>query len=76
MGGFFVCIMSKNTPTQDLIIIGGGVMGLMTAYYASAFVNKITILEKRQLVAIIKMHHHLVSPDQFTKIISIRNIFH
>ena len=31
---------------QDLIIIGGGIMGLMTAYYASSFVKKITILEK------------------------------
>jgi len=32
--------------TQDLIIIGGGVMGLCTAYYASQFTSKITILEK------------------------------
>lgn len=31
---------------QDLIIIGGGIMGLMTAYYASDFVKNITILEK------------------------------
>lgn len=31
---------------QDLIIIGGGVMGLFTAYYASAFVQRITILER------------------------------
>lgn len=31
---------------QDLTIIGGGVMGLFTAYYASHFTNKITILEK------------------------------
>ncbi len=31
---------------QDLTIIGGGVMGLFTAYYASAFVKNITILEK------------------------------
>ena len=31
---------------QDLTIIGGGVMGLFTAYYASAFVENITILEK------------------------------
>jgi sarcosine oxidase len=29
-----------------LIIIGGGVMGICTAYYASQFTNKITILEK------------------------------
>jgi glycine/D-amino acid oxidase-like deaminating enzyme len=31
---------------QDLTIIGGGVMGLCTAYAASHFTNKITILEK------------------------------
>ncbi len=31
---------------QDLTIIGGGVMGLFTAYYASEFVKNITILEK------------------------------
>ncbi|HTK07753.1 MAG TPA: FAD-dependent oxidoreductase [Ktedonobacteraceae bacterium] len=31
---------------QDLTIIGGGVMGLFTAYYASAFTRNITILEK------------------------------
>jgi sarcosine oxidase/L-pipecolate oxidase len=32
--------------TQNLTIIGGGIMGLCTAYYASEFVQKITILEK------------------------------
>ena len=31
---------------QDLIIIGGGVMGLCTAYYASQFTHRITLLEK------------------------------
>jgi glycine/D-amino acid oxidase-like deaminating enzyme len=31
---------------QDLIIIGGGVMGLCTAYYASQFVDRVTLLEK------------------------------
>jgi sarcosine oxidase/N-methyl-L-tryptophan oxidase len=31
---------------QDLVIIGGGIMGLSTAYYASQFTSKITILEK------------------------------
>ncbi|HYK08788.1 MAG TPA: FAD-dependent oxidoreductase [Candidatus Eisenbacteria bacterium] len=31
---------------QDLIIIGGGIMGLMTAYYASPFVRNIVVLEK------------------------------
>jgi glycine/D-amino acid oxidase-like deaminating enzyme len=32
--------------TQNLTIIGGGIMGLCTAYYASEFVHNITILEK------------------------------
>ncbi len=31
---------------QNLTIIGGGIMGLCTAYYASEFVQNITILEK------------------------------
>lgn len=31
---------------QDLTIIGGGVMGLFTAYYASRFVRRVTVLEK------------------------------
>src|SRR5271157_1748573 len=31
---------------QNLTIIGGGIMGLCTAYYATEFVQKITILEK------------------------------
>ena len=35
-----------SNATQDLTIIGGGVMGLFTAYYASEFVENITILEK------------------------------
>lgn len=40
----------KNTKQQqDLIIIGGGIMGLMTAYFASSFVKNITILEKRTI---------------------------
>src|SRR6266436_5369486 len=34
---------------QDLVIIGGGVMGLCTAYAASHFTNKITILEKSSI---------------------------
>ena len=37
---------SMREETQDLTIIGGGIMGLFTAYYASSFINKITILEK------------------------------
>ncbi len=36
--------MRENT--QDMMIIGGGIMGLFTAYYASSFVDRITILEK------------------------------
>jgi glycine/D-amino acid oxidase-like deaminating enzyme len=35
--------------TQDLIIIGGGVMGLCTAYAASHLTNKITLLEKSSI---------------------------
>lgn len=31
---------------QDLIVIGGGIMGLMTAYYASLMGKRVTILEK------------------------------
>jgi sarcosine oxidase/N-methyl-L-tryptophan oxidase len=31
---------------QDVTIIGGGVMGLFTAYYASHFVPRVTVLEK------------------------------
>jgi N-methyl-L-tryptophan oxidase len=38
-----------NQQTQDLIIIGGGIMGLMTAYFASDFIKNITILEKRTI---------------------------
>ncbi|HSW89194.1 MAG TPA: FAD-dependent oxidoreductase [Candidatus Saccharimonadales bacterium] len=38
----------KNNK-QNLIIIGGGIMGLFTAYYASQFGKKITILEKRTI---------------------------
>ncbi len=34
---------------QDLVIIGGGVMGLFTAYAAAPFANKITILEKSRI---------------------------
>jgi N-methyl-L-tryptophan oxidase len=40
---------NKKIQTQDLIIIGGGIMGLMTAYYASDLVNNITILEKKTI---------------------------
>lgn len=34
---------------QDLVIIGGGIMGLFTAYYASLFSNRIILLEKREI---------------------------
>src|SRR5215471_3881931 len=34
---------------QDLTIIGGGIMGLCTAYYASERVRNITILEKESI---------------------------
>jgi sarcosine oxidase len=34
------------TPRQDLVIIGGGVMGLFTAYYASRYRPAITVLER------------------------------
>lgn len=37
-----------KTKSYDLIIIGGGIMGLMTAYYATQFSGKkILVLEKR-----------------------------
>ncbi|MFA5770027.1 MAG: FAD-dependent oxidoreductase [Patescibacteria group bacterium] len=38
----------KNN-VEDLIIIGGGIMGLFTAYYASNYSKKIIILEKRTI---------------------------
>jgi glycine/D-amino acid oxidase-like deaminating enzyme len=34
---------------QDLTIIGGGIMGLWTAYYASERVKNITMLEKESI---------------------------
>jgi sarcosine oxidase len=34
---------------QDLVIIGAGVMGLFTAYYASQFTSSITLLEKSKI---------------------------
>ncbi len=36
--------MSENI--QDLTILGGGIMGLCTAYYASVLTDKITVIEK------------------------------
>src|SRR6266487_993919 len=38
--------MRVQADVQDLTIIGGGVMGLFTAYYASQFTGKIIILEQ------------------------------
>jgi N-methyl-L-tryptophan oxidase len=38
-----------RVDVQDLVIIGGGVMGLFTAYAAAPFTNKITILEKSRI---------------------------
>lgn len=35
-----------KSAIQDLIIVGGGVMGLCTAYYSSQFTDRITLLEK------------------------------
>src|SRR2546423_14217913 len=39
-------IYSMPKEIQNITIIGGGIMGLCTAYYASEFVQNITILEK------------------------------
>jgi|GEM_PF-655191 len=33
----------------DLVIVGGGIMGLMTAYFASEFTDKILLIEKRTI---------------------------
>ncbi|KKQ01889.1 MAG: hypothetical protein US11_C0003G0032 [Candidatus Roizmanbacteria bacterium GW2011_GWA2_36_23] len=38
----------KN-QNQDLVIIGGGIMGLFTAYFALQFSKKIVLLEKREI---------------------------
>lgn len=53
--------------TNDLIIIGGGVMGLCTAYYASQLTSNITILEK----ATIGVENTLAASFSYTR--SIRN---
>jgi glycine/D-amino acid oxidase-like deaminating enzyme len=42
-------IVEQKSKTQELVIIGGGIMGLMTAYYASALTEHIVILEKRMI---------------------------
>jgi len=41
--------MSQPAKVQDLVIIGGGIMGLMTAYFASELTEHIVILEKRTI---------------------------
>lgn len=38
-----------NEHVQDLVIIGGGIMGLMTAYAAAPLSNNITIIEKSRI---------------------------
>src|SRR6266700_3037038 len=52
---------------QHLVVIGGGVMGLSTAYYASHFTQKITILEK----ATIGVENKKAASFSYTR--SIRN---
>src|SRR5207253_6009392 len=37
---------SMSEHVQDLTILGGGIMGLCTAYYASNLTDKITLIEK------------------------------
>ena len=32
--------------TEDLVVIGGGVMGLFTAYHASDRVDRVVVLER------------------------------
>jgi len=38
-----------KTKQYDLVIVGGGIMGLMTAYYASEFTQNILLIEKRTI---------------------------
>ena len=35
--------------TEDLVIIGGGVMGLFTAYHASERVDRVVVLERGRI---------------------------
>ena len=35
--------------TQDLVVVGGGVMGLMTAYHASARFPRVTVIEQGRI---------------------------
>lgn len=60
-------MQENNENIQDLVIIGGGVMGLFTAYYASYFTNRITILEK----ATIGIENKKAASFSYTR--SIRN---
>ena len=43
--------MNESIQSEDLVIIGAGIMGLMTAYYASQFVKKVVLLEKSSFAA-------------------------
>jgi|SRR3989344_8845467 len=43
-GGFFC--MNNTNKQYDLVIIGGGIMGLMTAYYASQLTRNVALVEK------------------------------
>ncbi len=52
---------------QELIIIGGGIMGLCTAYYASHFCQHVTILEKE----VIGVENRKAASFSYTR--SIRN---
>ncbi|WP_375497588.1 NAD(P)/FAD-dependent oxidoreductase [uncultured Jatrophihabitans sp.] len=38
-----------SEDVQDLLIIGGGVMGLFTAYHASATFSRVTVLERGEI---------------------------
>ena len=35
--------------TEDLVVIGGGVMGLFTAYHASERVDRVVVLERGRI---------------------------
>lgn len=56
---------TNDEARQDLVIIGAGVMGLMTAYYAAPFARNITIIERHSI------GHLLASSTGETR--SIRN---
>jgi glycine/D-amino acid oxidase-like deaminating enzyme len=41
--------MPRPRTTLDLAVIGGGIMGLFTAYYASQFTRRVTIFERTRV---------------------------